>query len=147
MDTAIDVSRRAGGWSKIVTLGGELLSPGARLRVARCRVAALTWWDARARWTTSRQTSPRCARRSPRRTEETDRYQQALQDLDAARAAMGRQESILASEAATADSALAAAERETMRLTRERQDRIAEARASWRRRTRCARTLSDWLRS
>ncbi len=123
MDTAIAVSRRAGGWSKIVTHGGEVLTPGGALTGGSLQGRGAHLVGRKGEIDDLKAGQPALRDAVTYHTSEMERIQRELLELDAAHADAVRQESILASDAAAADSAYTAVEREIARLARDRENR------------------------
>ena len=124
MDAAIAVSRRTSGWNKIVTYGGELLTPGGALTGGSLQGRGAHLVGRKGEIDDLRARIPALLDSVTCRTSEMERAQQDIQEIDTARAVTVRQEVTVASEAAAAESALKSAERETARLVRVRQDQL-----------------------
>ena len=124
MDAAIALSRQAGGWSKIVTLAGEVLSPGGALTGGSLQGRGAHLIGRKGEIDDLNAAIPALNAEVSRLTTELDRVQAELSDLDAAFSAASKQEAALASESATAAGALSSAEREILQLMRDRQDRM-----------------------
>lgn len=119
LDSALAASRRMSGWSKIVTLEGELLTPGGALTGGSLqgRGAHLVGRkgeidDLRARLPGTREAVERLMASLEAQTQE-------IQTLEIVRARLAHAEAELQAEAAGAESARLTGDREVARLTQE----------------------------
>ena len=125
MDAAIAVSRKRNGWSKIVTLEGELLTPGGALTGGSLQGKGAHLVGRKGEMDDLRTALPRTKADVERLNHLFDSNVVVLQKLEAERNEFVREESRLSSELAAAESARAGAERELARLQREREERTA----------------------
>ncbi|HLJ55458.1 MAG TPA: chromosome segregation protein SMC, partial [Chthonomonadaceae bacterium] len=123
MDLAIALSRRAGGWSKIVTREGELLTPGGALTGGSLQGRGAHLVGRKGEIDDLQAAVPALREATERRSGDAEALQQDIRAREAARADTDRRDSVIASEAASASTAAAAAERDIARLKRDRQDR------------------------
>ena len=123
MDAAIAVSRKRSGWSKIVTLEGELLTPGGALTGGSLQGKGAHLVGRKGEMDDLRTALPKTKAEVERLNHLFDSNVVILQKLEAERNELVREESRLSSELAAAESARAGAERELARLERERDER------------------------
>jgi len=125
MDSALAVSRQVNGWSKIVTLEGELLTPGGALTGGSLQGRGAHLVGRKGEMDDLRAALPETKAEVERLTAQVEGNARALQALEAERAALVREEAETQAEFAAAESARAAAERERARLTQDKADRDA----------------------
>ena len=123
MEDAIAASRRLSGWSKIVTLEGELLSPGGALTGGSLQGKGAHLVGRKGEMDDLRARLPACRSDVERLAAQVESNTQGGQQLDAARGELLKEESRLEAEIAACDSALAGLEREQKRLAGERHNR------------------------
>lgn len=123
MDAAISASRKMNGWSKIVTLEGELLTPGGALTGGSLQGKGAHLIGRKGEMDDLRALLPKTKAEAERLTALVEANAADLIKLEAERNERTREESKLQAEIAAADSARAGAEREIARMTQERADR------------------------
>ena len=117
MDAAIAVSRRATGWSKIVTRAGELLNPSGALTGGSLQGRGAHLVGRKGEIYDLTAALPGMSAEANRLSREAEALQQQVQDMEAALADGARREAGLAAEASAAGSDLGTAEREIARLS------------------------------
>ncbi len=125
MDAGIAASRRLNGWSKIVTLEGELLTPGGALTGGSLQGRGAHLVGRKGEMDDLKAKLPATRAEVERRTARLDELVKGLQELEAERNRLTREESALQAQVAASDSAIAAAERECARMEQERANRAA----------------------
>ncbi|HLK56073.1 MAG TPA: chromosome segregation protein SMC, partial [Chthonomonadaceae bacterium] len=125
MDRAIAASRRLSGWSKIVTLEGELLTPGGALTGGSLQGRGAHLVGRKGEMDDLKANLPRLRAEVERLNGEMEALVRALQELDTERTRLAREEATLQAELAAAESDRAAGERERVRLARDREEREA----------------------
>ncbi len=123
MDAAISASRRMNGWSKIVTLEGELLTPGGALTGGSLQGKGAHLIGRKGEMDDLRALLPKTKAEAERLTALVETNAADLVQLEAERNERTREESKLQAEIAAADSARSGAEREIARMNQERADR------------------------
>jgi chromosome segregation protein len=117
MDDAIAASRKMTGWSKIVTLEGELLSPGGALTGGSLQGKGAHLVGRKGEMDDMRARLPHTRTDVERLAAQVEVSTRTLQQLEAERGELQKEESRLQAEIASQESARAAAEREQKRLT------------------------------
>ena len=125
MDDAIAASRRLTGWSKIVTLEGELLSPGGALTGGSLQGKGAHLVGRKGEMDDLRARLPQTRADVERFAAQVETNTRALQELEAARSVLLGEESRLQAEGAAQESARTAAEREHRRLVGDKASRDA----------------------
>ena len=125
MDSAIAASRRMNGWSKIVTLEGELLTPGGALTGGSLQGKGAHLVGRKGEMDDLRAALPKTKAEVERLTAQAESNTVTLQKLEAERNELVREESRLQAEFAAAESARSGAERELTRLQQEQTERQA----------------------
>ncbi|MCW3054427.1 MAG: condensin subunit Smc, partial [Chthonomonadales bacterium] len=126
MEAAIAASRRVGnGWSKIVTLEGELLTPGGALTGGSLQGKGAHLVGRKGEMDDLKSALPKTKAEVDRLTVQIEQIVRTLQELETERRQVVQQEASVQAELAATESARAAAERERLRLTREQTDREA----------------------
>jgi chromosome segregation protein len=120
MDTAIAVSRQVSGWSKIVTLEGELLTPGGALTGGSLQGRGAHLVGRKGEMDDLKAGLPQTKAEVERLTALVEANTRALQELEAERNALARREAETQAELAAAESARSAAERERARLNQDK---------------------------
>ena len=120
MDEAIAASRRLTGWSKIVTLEGELLSPGGALTGGSLQGKGAHLVGRKGEMDDLRARLPQTRADVERLAAQVETHVRGLQELEAERSELLREESRLQAEIAAQESARNAAEREGKRLLQEK---------------------------
>lgn len=124
MEEAIAASRRVGsGWSKIVTLEGELLTPGGALTGGSLQGKGAHLVGRKGEMDDLKAALPKTKAEVERLTQTGEHLARTLQELETERRQLTQQEASVQAELAGAESARAAAERERLRLTREQAER------------------------
>jgi len=130
MEAAIAASRRVGnGWSKIVTLEGELLTPGGALTGGSLQGKGAHLVGRKGEMDDLKSALPKTKAEVERLTAQIDQIVRTLQELETERRQVVQQEAAVQAELAATESARAAAERERLRLTREQTEREASREA------------------
>lgn len=130
MEEAIAVSRRLGnGWSKIVTLEGELLTPGGALTGGSLQGKGAHLVGRKGEMDDLKAALPKTKAEVERLTTQSEQVARALQELETERRQIVQQEATAQAELAATESARTAAERERIRLTREQGEREASREA------------------
>ena len=127
MDAAIAASRKMNGWSKIVTLEGELLTPGGALTGGSLQGKGAHLVGRKGEMDDLRAALPKTKIEAERLTALVEANGADRVKLEAERNELALSESKLGAEIAAADSARTGAERELARLTHERAERINAA--------------------
>ncbi len=126
MEAAIAASRRVGsGWSKIVTLEGELLTPGGALTGGSLQGKGAHLVGRKGEMDDLKSALPKTKAEVDRLTAQMDQVGRALQELEIERRQVVQSEATAQAELAATESARSAAERERLRLTREQAEREA----------------------
>ncbi|HZP81405.1 MAG TPA: chromosome segregation protein SMC, partial [Chthonomonadaceae bacterium] len=125
MDTAIAVSRQVSGWSKIVTLEGELLTPGGALTGGSLQGRGAHLVGRKGEMDDLKAALPQTKAEVERLTALVEGNTRALQELEAERNELARQEAETQAELAAAESARSAAERERARLNQDKRGQEA----------------------
>ena len=123
MDAAISASRKMNGWSKIVTLEGELLTPGGALTGGSLQGKGAHLIGRKGEMDDLRVLLPKTKAEAERLTALVEANAADFVQLEAERNERTRDESKLQAEIAAADSARNGAEREIARMNQERADR------------------------
>ena len=123
MDAAIAASKRMNGWSKIVTLEGELLTPGGALTGGSLQGKGAHLVGRKGEMDDLRTALPETKAEAERLTALVEANAAESAQLEAERNAFARDESKLGAEIAAADSARTGAEREIARMNQEKSDR------------------------
>lgn len=123
MDEAIAASRRAHGWSKIVTLEGELLTPGGALTGGSLQGRGAHLVGRKGEMDDLKARLPQTKSEVERLTVQADAVGRLLLELEGERNRLTREEAQLQAQTAAAESARSAAEREGVRLTQEKMGR------------------------
>jgi chromosome segregation protein len=123
MDTAIEVSRRMNGWSKIVTREGELLTPGGALTGGSLQGRGAHLVGRKGEMDDLKASLPKVRAEVERLAAQVEANGRTLQELEAERNELVRQEGTAQAEVAAAESARTGAERELQRLQQDRADR------------------------
>jgi chromosome segregation protein len=130
MEAAIAASRRVGnGWSKIVTLEGELLTPGGALTGGSLQGKGAHLVGRKGEMDDLTSALPKTKAEVDRLTAQSEQVVRTLQELEAERRQVVQAEATVQAEIAAAESARSAAERERVRLTREQTEREASREA------------------
>ncbi len=119
MDAGIAASRRLNGWSKIVTLEGELLTPGGALTGGSLQGRGAHLVGRKGEMDDLKARLPEVRHEVERLSAQAEAQTAQLRELEAERDRLRREESALQAEGAAAESARAAAERERGRLARD----------------------------
>ena len=119
MDTAIHTSRRLNGWSKIVTLEGELLTPGGALTGGSLQGKGAHLVGRKGEMDDLRSALPKVKAVIETLAARTEAHTAQVQVLETERADLARQESQLSGEHATVDAAVITAERDRLRIKRD----------------------------
>ena len=109
MDDAIAASRRLTGWSKIVTLEGELLSPGGALTGGSLQGKGAHLVGRKGEMDDLRARLPQTKADVERLAAQVEAHVRSLQQLEAERSELLREESRLQAEIASQESARNAA--------------------------------------
>jgi chromosome segregation protein len=126
MEAAIAASRRVGnGWSKIVTLEGELLTPSGALTGGSLQGKGAHLVGRKGEMDDLKSALPQTKAEVDRLTGQSEEVTRTLQELELERRHVVQQEGTVQAELAATESARAAAERERLRLTREQTEREA----------------------
>lgn len=125
MDTAIATSRRVTGWSKIVTLEGELLTPGGALTGGSLQGRGAHLVGRKGEMDDLKARLPQTKTEVDRLTARIEANAQTLQELETERSELNRGEATAQAEVVAAESARAGAERERLRRMQEKADRDA----------------------
>ncbi len=123
MEDAITASRRLSGWSKIVTLEGELLSPGGALTGGSLQGKGAHLVGRKGEMDDLRGRLPALRDEAERLAALVEANTRGGQQLEAERGELLKEEARLGAEIAAQDGALAGLEREQKRLTGERHNR------------------------
>ena len=123
MDEAIAASRKLTGWSKIVTLEGELLSPGGALTGGSLQGKGAHLVGRKGEMDDLRARLPHVRSDVERLAAQIETHVRGLQQLDAERGELLKEESRLQAEIASQESARNAAEREGKRLLQDKTGR------------------------
>lgn len=123
MEDAIAASRRLSGWSKIVTLEGELLSPGGALTGGSLQGKGAHLVGRKGEVDDLRGRLPALRDEAERLAAQVEANTRGGQQLEAERGELLKEEARLGAEIATQDGALASLEREQKRLAGERHNR------------------------
>lgn len=123
MDDAIAASRRINGWSKIVTLEGELLSPGGALTGGSLQGKGAHLVGRKGEMDDLQARLPATRAEVERQVGLVEANTQATQQREAERSELSREESRLQAEGAAQESARVAAEREGRRLQDDKRNR------------------------
>ena len=123
MDQAISVSRRLTGWSRIVTLEGEVLSPGGALSGGSLQGRGAHLVGRKGEIDDLNSHLPTTRNEVERLTAQLDSIGRDLQKCEEERQSLARERSANRAELATMEAAVSAAEREKNRITRELADR------------------------
>ena len=126
MDSAIAISRAGGSWSKIVTLDGELLTPGGALTGGSLQGKGAHLIGRKGEIDDLRKGLPGTRSRVDRLTARTEELTTALAQHEQDRSAALKEESLASAAHAASSSALNSAERELARAEREIADRTAQ---------------------
>lgn len=130
MEQAIAASRRVGsGWSKIVTLEGELLTPGGALTGGSLQGKGAHLVGRKGEMDDLKSALPKTKAEVDQLTAQSEQSVRSLQELEMERRQVVQQEATVQAELAATESARAAAERERLRLTREQTEREASREA------------------
>ncbi len=119
MDTAIAASRRLNGWSKIVTLEGELLTPGGALTGGSLQGKGAHLVGRKGEMDDLRAALPKVKATIETLAAETEAHTRQVQTLETERGEVARQESQLSGERAAIDAAVITAERDRVRIERD----------------------------
>lgn len=125
MDAAIAASRRMQGWNKIVTLEGELLTPGGALTGGSLQGRGTHLVGRKGELDDLKSRLPKAQREVDELSRAADAIAAEIQSLDSERSALLQRESEAQAKRASASSARASAERDGERLGRELADRRA----------------------
>jgi chromosome segregation protein len=126
MDTAINVSRAGGSWSKIVTLDGELLTPGGALTGGSLQGKGAHLIGRKGEMDDLRRGLPQTRAKVDQLTARTEALTTSLAQHEADRAAALREESLASAALAASTAALSSAERDLARAERELAERSAQ---------------------
>jgi chromosome segregation protein len=129
MDAALAASRRLNGWSKIVTLGGELLSPGGALTGGSLQGKGAHLLGRKGEIDDLKSEIPRLREEVAGLTARQEETAQSLQAAEQQCAQLAQAESEAAAALVSAESALRSAEREVERTGRDLADRRASEQA------------------
>jgi chromosome segregation protein len=123
MDAGIAASRRLSGWSKIVTLEGELLTPGGALTGGSLQGRGVHLVGRKGEMDDLKAGLPTTRAEVERLAAQAEALTRRLQELEAERNRLNREESALAAQLAATESAIGAADRECSRMEQERANR------------------------
>lgn len=123
MEAAIAFSRQRTGWSKIVTLEGELLTPGGALTGGSLQGRGAHLVGRKGEMDDLKIQLPKTRAEVERLTGQMEAHVQALQQAEVERHRLAREEANAQAELAALEAACASAERETARLNRDLADR------------------------
>ncbi|MDW8206897.1 MAG: chromosome segregation protein SMC [Chloroherpetonaceae bacterium] len=123
MDTAIALSRQLSGWSRIVTLEGEVLTPGGALTGGSLHGRGAHLVGRKGEIDDLRTLLPETRATVERLTAQAEATLAQLRQVEAEQTELARQEAEARTELAAASSALTAMEREHHRLTQEHAER------------------------
>lgn len=123
MDTAISTSRSVSGWSKIVTLEGELLTPGGALTGGSLQGKGAHLIGRKGEIDDLRTALPNTRKEVERLTQETDLLITSIQKTEDERSSLAREEASVQAQLAGMETARTSAEREDARLKLEVADR------------------------
>ncbi len=130
MEAAIAASRRVGsGWSKIVTLEGELLTPGGALTGGSLQGKGAHLVGRKGEMDDLKTALPRTKAEVERLTARIEEVGLRLQELETERRQVVQQEATVQADIAASESARASADREAVRLIREQTEREASREA------------------
>ncbi|HZT43257.1 MAG TPA: chromosome segregation protein SMC [Chthonomonadaceae bacterium] len=125
MDAALALSRKVNGWSKIVTLQGELLTPGGALTGGSLQGRGAHLVGRKGEMDDLKAALPNTRSEVERLSGQVEANGRKLQELEAERADLSRKEAAAQAEIAGTESGCAAAEREQNRLGQDRAEREA----------------------
>lgn len=125
MDAAIAASRRLTGWSKIVTLEGELLTPGGALTGGSLQGRGAHLVGRKGEIDDLKARLPDTKSDVERLSGQTEMGIRILQELETERNELTAQESAVQAHIASAEASRAGAERELARLAQEQSNRAA----------------------
>ncbi|HLV79165.1 MAG TPA: chromosome segregation protein SMC, partial [Chthonomonadaceae bacterium] len=125
MDAALALSHRVSGWSKIVTLQGELLTPGGALTGGSLQGRGAHLVGRKGEMDDLTAALPAARADVERLSSQVEANGRRQQELEAERAGLSRQEATAQAETAGTESAAAAAGREQHRLEQDRKEREA----------------------
>ncbi len=123
MDAGIAASRGMSGWSKIVTLEGELLTPGGALTGGSLQGRGVHLVGRKGEMDDLRALLPLTRAEVDRLAAQAESLTQRLTELEAERSRLTREEAALQAQLAAMESAIGAADRECARMEQERANR------------------------